>query len=467
MNGRLERLAVVDGESGQRARLRITCALLIVLLAAGGGGSPAPLVELGCEIAAALAIGAWLLVPTSSITRSHSVSSRAALMVAGLLVAVPLLQLIPLPPFLWQQLPGRETMHESLALIDANGDWRPLSIAPLTTLASLLSLVPPLAVMLMVARLDDKGRLAVITVIAGFAFVSVLLGTLQMASAGDGALLFYDQADHGVLFGFQANRNTEADILLCGLVALAALRGAGRHSRGRALDLAYAALGALLVLAVVLTRSRTGIFLIPVALAVGLAAAIPGGLRDFAKGMTWGRMALGLGLLVAAGGIALLLAQTPVVTRVLERFDFSREFRPELWRDTRFAIAQFWPLGSGVGTFVNAFQPAERLEVLDPLIANRAHNEYLEAALEGGIPLLAAWGAALSVIAMRLVRSARGSLSLPRSQRLFALGVLTLAGLHSIVDYPLRSMAMAALTAAAAGVVLAARDGRPARKLTD
>lgn len=468
MDGRLERLALVDGASAQRARLRIACALLIFLLAFGGGGSPAPLAELACEIAAALASAVWVFAPAAyRPDGARMASAYPALIVAALVVAVPLLQLVPLPPLLWQGLPGRETMHESLNLVGAGDTWRPLSIAPLTTLASLLSLVPPIAVMLMVSRLDEKGRLAVIVVIAGFAFVSVLLGTLQMASPGGGGLLFYGQPDRGVLFGFQANRNTEADILLCGLIALAALRGAGRRARARPLDLAYAALGLLLILAIVLTRSRTGIFLIPVALMFGLAAAIPDGLRNFAARMTWGRAGIGALLLVLAAAVAALLAQTPVIAKVLERFDFSREFRPELWRDTRYAIAQFWPLGSGVGTFVQAFQPAERLEVLDPLIANRAHNEFLEAALEGGLPLLAAWGVAVLIVSQRLARAAFGRLALPRAQRLCALGILTLGGLHSIVDYPLRSMAMAALIAAAAGLVLAASDGRPARKLTD
>ncbi len=468
MAGSLDRLAAFDAAAAHKVRIRIAGLLLVFLLVFGGGGSPSPLAELACELATALAICAWvLLVPATPDSGASAVSARPALAVAVLLVVIPTAQLVPLPPGLWQAMPGREAVRDSLALVDAAHTWRPISIAPLATLSSLLSLLPPLTIMLMVSRLDDNGRLTVITLIAGFGLVSVLLGTLQMASAGGNALMFYGQPDRGVLFGFQANRNTEADILLCGLIALGALRGAGRRIRGRALDLAYAALGILLVLAAVLTRSRTGIFLIPLALGFGLAAAIPGGLRQFVAGMTWRRASAGLFLVVAAAVAGLLLARTPVLAQVIARFDFSREFRPELWTDTRFAIAQFWPVGSGLGTFMQAFQPAERLEVLDPLLANRAHNDYLEAALEGGVPLLLAWGAAVAIVFSRLFAAARKRLVLPRPQRLFAMGVLFLVALHSIVDYPLRSMAMAALTAAAAGLVLAARAAGSGRKLTD
>lgn len=468
MAARLDRLAVINDSASDTVRIRIVCLLLFVLLVFGGGGSPSPLPELACELATAVAIAAWVLIPSvQRMPEAPALTVRPVFAVCALLVVIPVLQLIPLPPGLWQALPGRETLRDSLALVGAEDSWRPLSIAPLTTLASLLSLVPPLTVMIMVSRLGENARLTVITLVAGFGLVSVLLGTLQLASAGGSALMFYGQPDSGVLFGFQANRNTQADVLLCGLLALGALRGAGRRSRGRALDLAYLALGLLLVLAVVLTRSRTGIFLVPVALAFALAAAMPDGLRDFAARMTWPRAVMALVLLVLIAGAAVLLSKTPVLAQVVARFDFSREFRPELWTDTRFAIAQFWPVGSGLGTFAQAFQPAERLEVLDPLLANRAHNDYLELALEGGIPLLAAWAAAQGIVLSRLVMAMRHRLVLPRPQRLFAMGALILVALHSIVDYPLRSMAMAALTAAAVGLVLAARAPGSGRKLTD
>ncbi len=467
MAARLDRLAAIDSAATDRVRVRIVGFLLLFLLMFGGGGSPSPFPELLCELAAAVAIAAWVLLPSVQRGASTAASVRPAIVICALLLVIPILQLVPLPPALWQAFPGRDTLRDSLALTQAADSWRPLSIAPLTTLASLLSLLPPLTVMVMVSRLGENARLTVITLVAGFGLASVLLGTLQLASAGGNALMFYGQPDRGVLFGFQANRNTEADILLSGLLAICALRGAGSRSRARPLDLAYAALGLLLVLAVVLTRSRTGIFLVPVVLAFGLAATIPDGLRNFAARMTWRRLAAGGGLLIIAALVGLLVARTPVVAPVVARFDFSREFRPELWTDARFAIAQFWPLGSGLGTFVQAFQPAERLEVLDPLLANRAHNDYLELALEGGIPLLAVWAAAQAIIAWRLFDSARHRLVLPRPQRLFAMGILVLAALHSFVDYPLRSMAMAALTAVAAGLVLAARPAGSGRKLTD
>jgi hypothetical protein len=71
---------------------------------------------------------------------------RQALAFCAAILAVPVAQLLPLPPAIWTSLPGRETVAAAFGLIGRDLPWAPLSISPGATWLSLLSLVPPLAV---------------------------------------------------------------------------------------------------------------------------------------------------------------------------------------------------------------------------------------------------------------------------------------------------------------------------------
>jgi hypothetical protein len=79
--------------------------------------------------------------------------SAAKLLVAAMLLAV--IQLIPLPPWLWQDLPGRELVVETLRAADLPADtYRPLTLDPLATAAALFHLVPTIAIFLAVSRIS-------------------------------------------------------------------------------------------------------------------------------------------------------------------------------------------------------------------------------------------------------------------------------------------------------------------------
>lgn len=424
----------------------LTCGYVLLLLIGGGGGSPAPLSELFCQILAALALVAWFwLHGTAAIAMQRSVSWMVALV-----LIVPIAQLIPLPPSLWHGLPGRDLLRESLALIEAEDTWRPLSVAPQRTLDGVLALFPPLLAMAMVASLDAAGRQNLLKTIAIFALVSVTVGAGQLASAGHGQLQFYAGSDPGVPGGFQANRNAQVDILLIGLLALIAAWHL-RANRDRATTLALGALALLLLLGAFLTGSRTGIALMPLTVAWCLVLV---------RGELFSQTALfRLRNLLLAGiaglGLAAAAWQTRPIQQVLLRFTFGGEYRPEIWRDTLHAIGQYWPLGSGLGTFTRAIGPAERLEAIGPLLPNRAHNEYLELLLEGGLPIALAWGAVATLVPVALTRALRGMTGVPREQAIFTAGTLTIVALHSLVDYPFRSMALASLVGVAAALVLA------------
>jgi len=57
-------------------------------------------------------------------------------------------------------------------------------------------------------------------------------------------------------------------------------------------------------------------------------------------------------------------------------------------------------------------------------------------------------------VGLALVRALREASGAARAQAVFSAGTLTIVSLHSLVDYPFRSMALASLVAVAAAFVL-------------
>lgn len=432
----------------------LAAALLGSALVLGGGGSPSPLPELALELLAVLILLAWLTVPSSREQwRRVPVPAR---LIAGIMVALPLLQLIPLPPALWQALPGRELQREALALVDLDATWRPLSLAPQRTLASLLVLLPPMLMLAMTATLDRHGRLRLVWVVLVVAVASLLLGALQLTGGEASPSHLYGDV-RAVLTGFQANRNSTADFLLVAVLAVPLLVRllVERHRvpASRLLVLGLAGGGmALFAIGLVLTGSRTGIMLLPVPL---LAAAWL--LRDWLP-LERKLVLRSLAGLLALGLLTLLLARNnPTIAAVIERFDFDNELRPQLWRDALVVVREYFPAGVGMGNFVPALLADERLEVVRPFLPNRAHNDYLELLAEAGIAGIAALCTAAWLVLREGWRAWRDPARNSAGLVGFALGGLTVFALHSVVDYPFRSLSMACLGAVFAGLLMAPR----------
>ena len=424
-------------------------------LVLGGGGSPAPLPEMGLQLILAGLFATWLW---SLDETSRASVPRAAWLLMLLAVILPLLQLVPLPPTLWHALPGRELERQALALIGAEDSWRSWSQAPARTLASLLVILPVAALIPMTAAAAPRARHGVVLAVLAVAALTMVLGGGQLSGGRGGALRFYEPLS-AFLDGFQANHNSTADLLLIAMIAVAAvvrdlIERDGLPADRRLVLLVTAGATLLLGLGVVLTASRVGIALLPLALLAEAVLLAP--LFRINTAMKPGKMlAVGLVLtvLLALGGLA--LRQNAVLAGIVARFDFTGELRPELWRDSVYAIGQYFPFGSGMGTFVSSLVAVERLEVVRENMPNRAHNDFLELAVEGGIFGLLLLGAMAGVLVRAALKSLRGSANEGRGLSIFALASLLLLGLHSLVDYPFRSMALASLAAACAGLILA------------
>lgn len=436
----------------------LTCAMVL-----GGGGSPSPKAEILVQLSFVLAIIAWLWWAPRGDIGAHPIP-RPLLWFGLTLVFVPLAQLVPLPPAIWHELPGRQLEIATLSLVGEENGWRALTISPPRTLAGLLALIPAVGVMWATAVLSSRDRQFVILTIAVLALIGTLLGALQLAG-GPGAFQLYEKSHRGWLTAFHANRNAAADVLLVGSLALSAWLASksmpvaiARHRTPM-----LVAAQCVLLIALILTGSRAGIVLVLPVLVIHWAMLKPTGL-DLRGRVLLGGVASVLLLLLA---VPYLLEGNMRLAGVAERFDATGDARIPLWADSWSAIEGFGIAGSGIGTFSNAFMPFESIEYLDAASPNRAHNDYLEFLLEAGLfaPLVLAGGVAVLIC---LARQAWRIAPHEHATQLFAIGTLVVIALHSIVDYPLRNMAIASIVGVAAGILAVARrrsEGREERDI--
>jgi exopolysaccharide production protein ExoQ len=425
--------------------------MLAACLVLGGGGTSNPMTELVLELVlpAILLLALWL--PTPEAARRPL--PRAAIAIAAAVLLLPVVQLIPLPPALWHSLPGRQPEVASLALIGAADHWMPISLTPARTFASLLAILAEIAVFLAAARLDLIQRTGLCIVIVAIGLVSVLMAGMQLSQVGGYSWALYAQSNVGWALGFHANRNAETDVLQIAVLALAVviagLAGRGRLRRSGLLLL----IGLLLVLTLdaVLTGSRTGLLLLPLTYLFTVWILYPILRRRFAF-LSWGVLVLPV---LACGALAL----SAPVQRSLGRFGDLGDRRWIIWHDTLHAVQSVWPLGGGISSFQVIYDATQGIEHLIPEWDVRAHNDWLEWVLEAGLPgivLLVVVGAILLGCNIRALRAAlrKGAHPEYRAQIIFATGTLLHLGLHALLDYPMRSMALVALAATAAAMLV-------------
>jgi O-antigen ligase len=143
--------------------------------------------------------------------------------------------------------------------------------------------------------------------------------------------------------------------------------------------------------------------------------------------------------------------------------------------DILFTLQQFWPVGSGLGTFVPVFKANENLDLVTSAYLNHAHNDLLELLIETGLFGGALLGVALIAILAQLWKASRISSRAQATASLGGASILAILFLHSLIDYPLRADAIAAVAGLAVGLLSAnaetigagrnqKRPGRKSRK---
>ena len=435
---------------GQWDAVAFAAVVLLAVSVVFGGASRDHALRLALvELAALplLALSAGSLIQTGQ-WREHGFALR----LLAAVISIPLIQLIPLPPGLWTTLPGREEMVLALELGGVEPGWAPLSLTPAQTWRSALALIPPVAIFLAVLSVDGPQRRRLVQACLAGAVVGIALGAAQLASGGE-RLYPWATTRAGSVNGFFANRNHLASYLLVALPFGLVLGSAAlRRRNGNNGMLWFGALFAgIIVVALAAIRSRAGItLLVPILSASLLAGWIAAGR---------GRPKLGLLAIVGVIGAALTAVAILALPPIIERFDTqdAPESRFERWPLVAETAQSYLPLGSGLGSFDPVYRSVEPLAQLDSTFFNQAHNEYLEVWLETGWLGIAVLVGFLVWYLRRALRAWKAPASRTADmQRAASIGIAAIL-LHSVVDYPLRTVTIAVLFALCCGLLEAER----------
>lgn len=367
----------------------------------------------------------------------------------GGLFFLALLHVIPLPPSLWQALPGRQELVEIERLVGIGEVWRPLTLATANGWHALVALFAPLAIILLGIQLSRDDLFRLLPLLVGLVVLSGLIGLLQAIGDPQGSLYFYRITNNGSAVGLFANRNHAATLLACLLPMLvifaSTARGTADQVRFR-LMLA-AAIAIVLVPLILVTGSRSGL----VSSVIGLAAA---GLL-FRRPMEGKAVRRGkpnrFKMLPILGGLAAIclgfltyfFSRAEAVERLFAE-PSGEAARTDFWIVSLDLIWKYLPLGSGSGSYVEAYQIAEPAGLLDLTYLNHAHNDWIEIAVTFGLPGIVALIGALAGFASRsyhLWRREDGKRSSIAFGRMSSAAILILA-IASISDYPLRTPIM-------------------------
>ena len=441
------------GKLGDVAYPGLVSFVIFVALICGGGTRQG----LWSDAIAQIVSLPLLAVASFRLKALPSSQLRLALILIFAIVLVPLLQLVPLPPLVWTILPGRAEVAEAYKAAGMSLPFLPISLEPLTTLRSVLSLLPAVAVFLGVFCLRRGTEFRwVLLLLFSVAIVGVGLELMQLVGGVHSPLRFYNITDVHRGVGLFANSNHQAAFLYAVIpyAAIWAILPRRDPSARRVFRLTFSAiLLIVIVIGLPATLSRAGVFL---GLVAGLCSIL------LAASLTTGaerRRIIKVG--AAASAVALLLAFQFGFAGIAERISgtaSSSDLRWPLVSVTAKAAKDYFPVGSGTGTFVPIYQRYEPLGSLQASYVNRAHNDWVESWLEGG---LASAAVVCALVACYVFLAYRSWRTADQNSRFVAYGragsiCVGLLLAHSIVDYPLRTTALMVMVAISCAFMLRA-----------
>ncbi|MGR6331254.1 O-antigen ligase family protein [Sphingomonas sp. XXL09] len=432
------------------------CLLFAVMVVAGGASRG--------DVAGQLVVRAvcWGLLIVVIVVGDRPTLNTARPVALLLLAATVLtvLQLIPLPPALWSALPGRDILLQAATLSGQPQPWRPWSIVPDATFNALQSLVVPATTLLLLCSIRPAERAWLPGLLLCVVLISAIFGVLQLTGAGLGNPLINDTP--GVISGSFANRNHYALFLALGCLLIPGWVFAnGRRASWRVpTGLGLLLLFSLMILA---TGSRAGIGIGILAIVAAVVLAWQDIGRNLRRTRPWVRPALITGivtLVLAFVAISVAADRATSISRIFA-VDPGQDMRGKALPTVLSMISEYFPVGSGLGGFDPIFRMHEPFGLLKLTYFNHAHNDFLEVALDAGLPGLVLMIAALGWWGWASARAWRRQAAPSLLSRSGSASVLLLI-LGSIIDYPLRTpMMMAVLMVAAVWLTGHSSDTHP------
>lgn len=438
----------VQAGEGMRNGWIILVLLGIVVAFLGGSSRPDAIQLIALRPLAALFLAAAIYFASGA-----SLASIRSLVVLFLFFAGWMaLQLVPLPAGLWHLLPGRGPLAAIDAAAGLEGVWRPISMVPTRGINALASLVVPAAGLVLAAALGARVRTLLLAVVM-IGALDAVVAIFQVIGGGTSKLYLYSITNRAAPVGLFANQNHSAVFSALSLVVVAYLATDRDLTHRRPwMSAILAALFLLLLMVALIGESRAGLLTTILALAAsgvifwqnvasrsrprsrgrGPSSALP----RRAMSPRW----LLIAGIVSVGGLVaafVALDRIPALTSIADRGAFE-DVRWQLLPVLRDMVSVHWMLGTGFGSFEEAYHIFEPDALLYPQYINQAHNDWIQLVIEGGLPASAIALAALFGFARGLARMARAE-DAPVARTVFWLSVAAIILAASLVDYPMRT----------------------------
>ncbi len=438
------------GTSALNYRLPIFMVLCLVL-----GGTSQDIVG-GKAVIYALSLGliAWTVIQDGPRTKVYpdglgrAVTGPLIILLAAIIIFVA--YLIPMPAEIWPDLPGRGIVKYGYEQIGMDLPALPLSLTPDYTFNALFDFLPPLAILL-TAALTRSARELMLTLYAVVLVTVITFPIGLMQAFNPGQFKFYEISNIGVPVGFFSNSNHHAifNVMAVPLTIYIASRGYRRlkSNEDGVPKIALAAMALILmVTSVLLAESFAAFGLIIIVSVLSLPMV-------FSKQLKRPKVMMGVVTVVAIFAAMTILKAGDLQTLFSDKLNDSESVsRSIIYGNTLEAIKSMGWIGSGPGSFYDVYLMYEDRATMTTTFANQAHNDPLQLILELGVfgaGLMAAFALWFITACVKGVTASRRSRKL-----ILILLVSTLAViLHSFVDYPLRTIALASFTAFNVGYI--------------
>lgn len=416
-------------------------AFLVILWVAGGASRADVLGQ------AVVRFFAWsfLVVVIFTLPRVDWPAVKEPAIILGAAALLVALQLVPLPPAIWTELPGRAIFTEAAVLTGTAQPWRPLSISPSGTANALASLIVPAVVLVLAANLTREQHWRIAILVLGLVVAGAVLGVLQFSGANyDNPMI---NTVSGAVAGNFANRNHFALFLAIGVVL--AITWAFRDETAPwkiALALGLVVLFILLLLA---TGSRSGVIvglsgIVLTFLALRRRAAQQ--FKAIPRKIVVPVAGAGVAFLIGVVWLSVGLDRAVSIDRVATSENIA-DLRLEIWPIVLDMAQSYFPAGTGFGSFDPVFRITEPDALLNQQYINLAHNDWLQIFLEGGLIGLVFFAATLTWFVLRSFRAWHSVEGSTGSGLLAKAGSIVVALIYaaSITDYPARTPLVMAL----------------------
>ncbi len=422
----------------------IILALLAAVVAFTGGASRFDAIQ----IVPLRSLSALFLVSSLfSLTKERLKAERALVILFACFALIVMLQLVPLPPRIWQSLLGRTDILQLDTALGLEGAWRPLTLTPMRSWNVLGSLVVPAAGLFLAIALRASS-LTLLRVVAGLGVLNALLGLFQIVMGRSSVFYFYEVTNRGGAVGVFANENHAAVFAACSMLVVTLLGLRVSKERSAVWErLMYPAAFFLILLVALAGGSRAGFVAVigTILVSITMLALSPRPRRGLRAEQSVGRwldqqprliLAIPVILVSLTAAAFLALDRTPAFRDILVRDSFE-DLRWSLWPVIIEMLEGHWVLGTGFGSFEQVYHIYEPSALLMPSYVNQAHNDWAQFIIEGGV--LA--GLLLTGFLVWMVR-AIGTMFFHRTRRvdaIFWMSIFAIVAAASLVDYPLRT----------------------------